>query len=96
MYTVPLNIYDHIREYFKKENMSYDLQEVIPSKNPYDDYLFIVIAKKRNYPKENKLMGFGPWVVWGAWNESTQTLNGGHYDLIDYDKAYAVAMDLRG
>lgn len=96
MSTVPLTIYEHVRDYFKRNEMDYDLQEIIPSKNPYDHYLFIVIAKKRNYPDYLKSMGFGPWTVWSTWNERTQSLNYGHYDILNYDKAYALAIDLRG
>ena len=92
--TVPLKIYDNVSEYFKRNNMNYDVQEILPDKNPFNDYLFIVIAKNRKYPEENKAFGLGPWVVWSSWNESTQCLNHGHYDILDYDKAYALAMEL--
>lgn len=93
--TVLLRIYENVKKYFEKNNMPYDVQEIIPRENPHDNYLFIVIAKKKNYPEYLKSMGFGPWVVWSIWNESTQSLNNGHYDILDYDKAYALAMDLR-
>lgn len=94
MSTVPLNIYDHVRDYFKRNGMNYDLQEIIPRKNPHDNYLFIVIAKRRTYPEIIMELGGGPWVVWSSWNEATQCLNHGHYDILDYDKAYTLAMEL--
>lgn len=56
--------------------------------------IFIVIAKHTNYPEIKKLYGGGSWVVWSSWNEATQCLTHGHYDILDYDKAYALAMEL--
>lgn len=93
--TVSLRIYENVKKYFEKNNMPYDVQEIIPDKSPFNNYLFIVIAKHREYPEIKKACGGGPWVVWSSWNESTQCLNHGHYDIVDYDKAYALAMDLR-
>ena len=92
---MPLKIYENVKKYFEKNNMPYDVQEIIPDKSPFNNYLFIVIAKHREYPEIKKACGGGPWVVWSSWNESTQCLNHGHYDIVDYDKAYALAMDLR-
>lgn len=93
--TVSLRIYENVKKYFEKNNMPYDVQEIIPDKSPFNDHLYIVIAKRRNYPELNRKLGGGPWVVWSSWNESTQCLDHGHYDIVDYDKAYALAMDLR-
>ncbi len=93
--TVSLRIYENVKKYFEKNNMPYDVQEIIPDKSPFNDYLFIVIAKHRNYPELKRKLGGGPWAVWSSWNESAQCLNHGHYDIADYDKAYALAMDLR-
>lgn len=86
-------VYDHVRKYFKENNMPYEVQEVIPNGSPFNHNLYIVIAKHTNYPEIKKSYG-GPWVVWSSWNESTQCLNHGHYDIADYDKAYALAMEL--
>lgn len=93
--TVPLKIYENVKKYFEKNDMPYDVQEIIPDKSPFNDYLFIVIAKHRNYPELNRKLGGGPWVVYGCWNDTCHSLNHGHYDILDYDKAYALAMDLR-
>ncbi len=93
--TVPLKIYDNVSEYFKRNNMNYAVQEIIPNESPFNHNLYIVIAKHINYPESKKSCGGGPWVVWSCWNEATQCLNHGHYDILDYDKAYALAMDLR-
>lgn len=86
-------VYDHVRKYFKENNMPYEVQEVIPNGSPFNHNLYIVIAKHTNYPEIKKSYG-GPWVVWSCWNEATQCLNHGHYDIADYDKAYALAMEL--
>lgn len=92
--TVPLKIYDNVKNYFKRNNMNYDVQEIIPNGSLFNHNLYIVIARHTNYPEIKKSYGGGPWVVWSSWNESTQCLNHGHYDIADYDKAYALAMEL--
>lgn len=92
--TVPLKIYDNVSEYFKRNNMNYDVQEIIHHPGVFCKELYIVIAKHTNYPEIKKSYGGGPWVVWSCWNEATQCLNHGHYDILDYDKAYALAMEL--
>ena len=78
-------VYDHVRKYFKENNMPYEVQEIIPNGSPFNHNLYIVIAKHTNYPEIKKSYGGGPWVVWSSWNESTQCLNHGHYDIVDYE-----------
>lgn len=92
---VPLKIYDNVKNYFERNGMDYDVQEIIPDKNPFNDHLYIVIAKRRNYPELNRKLGGGPWVVWSSWNDTCHSLGHGNYDILDYDKAYALAMNLR-
>lgn len=41
------------------------------SYHPADNYLWMVSAKKED----------GTYAVWTAWNESSQSLNFGHYNL---------------
>ena len=41
------------------------------------------------YMMDESLAG-GPWVVWTTWNESTQSLNGGHYDIKTYEDALSI------
>jgi hypothetical protein len=93
MRTVSLEIYHNIAQYFKEYLPQYELQEVFPySENPREDHLYMVIAKNKKYPKIKQDFGGGPWVCWTSWNEKTQSLNFGHYDLKTYDAAYDICM----
>lgn len=49
--TIPLKIYDNVSEYFKRNNMNYDVQKIIPNGSPFNHNLYIVIAKHTNYPE---------------------------------------------
>ena len=63
-------IYKNVRFYFERELKNY---EVISVKQKLaEDYIYRVMAK-------NKVTG--KYAVWTCWNESTQSLNFGHYDL---------------
>lgn len=91
--TVPLHVWEHVKEYFTKELPRYQVQDVIRrSSYPEDSYLYMVIAKNTNYPEIKKQLGCGEWVVWTCWNETTRCLNHGHYDIKDYDTAMEVCM----
>lgn len=90
--TVDLKVWSNVKEYFAKELPQYQVQDVIrKSKFPADSHLYMVIAKHKCYPEIKKQCGGGEWVVWTCWNESTQCLNHGHYDIKDYDAAVKVA-----
>lgn len=89
--TIPMSVWNNVQKYFKEHlNDRYDLQDVIRYKNPMDSYLYMVIAKHKNYSAIKTSMGGGPWVVWNTWNESTQSLNGGHYDIKTYEDALSI------
>ena len=48
--TVPMSVWNNVRKYFKEHlDDKYDLQDVIRYKNPMDSYLYMVIAKHKNY-----------------------------------------------
>ncbi len=65
-------IREHIELYFKKYLPDYTVLEIRPkSFHPKDDYLWMVSAKKSD----------GTFAVWTAWNESSQGLHYGHYNL---------------
>ena len=76
-----LKVYDlkqvriNVEEYFKKNLPKYTVLE-IKQKSEYleDSYLFMVSAIKDN----------GTFAMWTSWNETTQSLNFGHYDLDFY------------
>lgn len=93
--TVPMSVWNNVRKYFKESlDDRYDLQDVIRYK-PMDSYLYMVIAKHKNYPAIKASIGCGPWVVWTTWNESTQSLNGGHYDIKTYEDALSICEERR-
>ena len=62
----------HVKNYFRKHLPSYAVLEVRKkSTHPKDNYLFMVSAAKED----------GTFAVWTCWNETSQSLNYGHYDL---------------
>ena len=76
-----LKVYDlkqvrtNVEEYFKKHLSQYTVLEIKhKSEYPEDSYLFMVSAIKED----------GSFAMWTAWNESTQSLNYGHYGLDSY------------
>ena len=68
----PLKVYKNIRSYFTDSNglKNYDLISV--RQKLTEDYLYRVMAKNRITNK---------YTVWTCWNEDTQSLNFGHYNL---------------
>lgn len=49
--TVPMSVWNNVRKYFKEHlDNKYDLQDVIRYASPMDSYLYMVIAKHKNYP----------------------------------------------
>ena len=63
---------EHVEFYFKKYLSEYTVLEIRrKSYHPDDDYLWMVSAEKED----------GTYAVWTAWNESSQSLNFGHYNL---------------
>lgn len=65
-------VIDHVSEYFKEHLPEYTVLEVRrKSSHPEDSYLWVVSARKND----------GTFAVWTAWNESTQSLNHGHYGI---------------
>lgn len=67
------SVFKNISDYFERKNLSYDLMFAIrKSVYPDDDYLYMIAARHKNN---------GTMTVWTCWNEKTQSLNHGHYDL---------------
>lgn len=63
---------ENVELYFKKYLPEYTVLEIRrKSYHPTDSYLWMVSAKKED----------GTYTVWTAWNESSQSLNYGHYNL---------------
>lgn len=82
---VPNDVKEHIRQYFNESSglENYEFVEAQRSSNHPDDiYLYEVIGKNINN---------GKYAVWTRWNESTQCLNCGHYNLDTLAEAIKVA-----
>lgn len=62
----------NVEEYFKKHLSGYTVLEIRKkSVYPEDNYLFMVSAINED----------GSFAVWTCWNETSQSLNYGHYNL---------------
>lgn len=84
--TVSEEVKDNVRKYFEIHLPQYTVYNVYYKSNHDDDkYLYMVYAKK-NTALEND------YAVWSSWNERTQSLNHGHYDLTE-DKAKEVLQE---
>lgn len=82
-----LKVYDmkqvrvNVEEYFKKNLPQYTVLEIKQkSEYPEDAYLFMVSAIKDD----------GSFAVWTSFNEITQSLNYGHYNLESYSDCEAL------
>ncbi|MDE6602437.1 MAG: hypothetical protein K2K90_09810 [Lachnospiraceae bacterium] len=72
-----IKVREHIELYFKEHLPQYTVLEIRrKSCHPDDAHLFMVSAKKSN----------GIYAVWTGWNELSQSLNHGHYDLKSAEK----------
>lgn len=68
---------DNVRKYFEEHLPQYGVCEVYHKSNhDSDDYLYMVKAIKNVEP-------YNEYAVWTSWNESTQCLNHGHYNLTE-------------
>lgn len=68
---------DNVRKYFEEHLPQYGVCEVYHKSNhDSDDYLYMVKAIKDVKP-------YNEYAVWTSWNESTQCLNHGHYNLTE-------------
>lgn len=66
------DVREHIERYFKENLPQYTVLEIRrKSSHPDDSHLFMVSANNGN----------GTYAVWSSWNETTQSLNYGHYGL---------------
>ena len=87
--TVSLEVWENVKKYFAEHLKQYQLVDVMrASKHPDDHYLYMVIARKRDKKAT------GPWACWTCWNETTQSLNFGHYGIDKYDDAVKICLDM--
>ena len=71
---VPAEVVEHVKEYLAKNLPQYELLKVVrQSDHPDDHYLYMISAKKRNADE---------YAAWTCWNETTLSLNFGHYGLV--------------
>lgn len=64
---------EHVELYFKEHLPQYTVLEIRKkSYHPDDCYLYMVSTRKED----------GTYAVWTSWNETTQSLNYGHYGLL--------------
>lgn len=64
---------EHVELYFKEHLPQYTVLEIRKKSYHSDDcYLYMVSAGKED----------GTYAVWTSWNETTQSLNYGHYGLL--------------
>lgn len=81
------NIPENVQERIRKETNKIDYESVFimrRSLNPYDNYLYVVIAKKKDEEE---------YVFWSCYNDYFQSLNHGHYGYIDFDKCFEDALE---
>ena len=73
---IPEEVIMHIQNYFQEKLSSYEVVKVRKKSWHRDDaHLYMVTARKNT----------GSYAVWISWNESTKSLNYGHYDLPDME-----------
>lgn len=73
---VPNTVKENIIKYLEEHLPNYELISV--GKLPNETFIYRVLAKKKvnKYPEY-----MGDYAVWTCWNETTQCLNYGHYDM---------------
>ena len=81
-YEVPEEVKEAVNEYFKKELPGYQIEEITRhSDHPDDHYLYHVIAHADS-PAWGSI-----YACWTSWNQTTKSLNYGHYNLESLDAA---------
>ncbi len=67
-----LEVAEHVADYFKKHLPDYTVLGIAgKSLHPDDAHLYMVVSRKDD----------GSYGCWDCWNESTQSLNHGHYGI---------------
>ena len=77
---VPEKVKENVANYLQKHNLGELVLIRRASEHPEDDYIYHVVARKKN---RHCYFHNGEWnfSCWTCWNETTQCLNYGHYDL---------------
>ena len=83
-YEIPREVYRNVTDYLAKELPTYKLECIFRASNhPEDNYLYQVVAKSEN-----------GYACWTCWNETTQLLNYGHYNLANVDSAIRICNEM--
>ena len=73
---VPERVRKNVDKYFAEGHGLTNYEPIaVGHVNGNDDYLYIVLARQ---------IHGGEWAVWTCWNESTQCLNYGHYNMSEW------------
>ena len=80
---------ENVKKYLEENNLGELVDVMRASDHPEDHYLYHVIAKKFN---EKKYFHNGDWnySIFTSWNETTQCLNFGHYNLESIERALEI------
>lgn len=89
---VPQEVKENVKKYLEKNNLGELVDVMRASDHPEDDYLYHVVARKLN---EKKLFHNGEWnySCWTCWNETTHSLNYGHYQLDSEERAREICAE---
>jgi hypothetical protein len=78
---IPIDVVDHVCEYFKQELKNYKVLSVYRKSNyPNDSFIYSVLAQHKN----------GEYACWTIWNESIQSLNHGHMGIPTMENAMRI------
>ena len=77
---VPQSVKENVKKYLEEHDLGELIDVVRHSDHPEDSYLYHVIAKRGN-----------SYSCWTSWNETTQSLNFGHYNLVSEKVAREVS-----
>jgi len=79
-------VIENVKNYLKENLPKYTVVEVTRHSNhPDDHYLYHIIAKTQSPTWGDT------YACWTSWNDSTQSLNFGHYNLDSLEIAQAVS-----
>ena len=81
------NVKENIIKYLEENLPNYELISV--GKLPNETFIYRVLAKKKVNPYPEYM---GDYAVWTCWNETTQCMNYGHYDMSE-EKATDIFMN---
>ena len=83
---VPNEVKENVKKYLEEHNLGEFVDVMRASEHEEDSYLYHVIARK---PNKQKYFHDGDWdySCFTSWNETTQSLNFGHYNLASEERA---------